>query len=606
MKSLIFILVSVILFTVFFRFFDFSQFQSTSSLELRHAPETVTTARIKKNVDFVTTTTKSVTTTTSPKIINKPTSLHFQSNTKQKNNQKFTLLNDRPELGFKYHKNANLINPHSRYAVIIANRLSSKSKITYVFQIPFACLTWIQIGYGCFIVMPHFTDLELENKQLKKANNLIQDFIAKQNFRKNSKSTENVNAKVVILNMKSSQQDKIIMLAQVTRLFISQIVKYSVTENDFKNLQNIYFMTTDVDLYPLSARKYYDEIHDWALVNIINYGRQNLYVALSCIGARIEIWEKLVSESDYEVEFFNSTGLFSMMEKEAEIRLEKNPKLSHATAGKPGHTDIDWYMDQLLVSDWLIRYCDKFGWDKIQKNLKKCSIFKKFKLNKNFFSIFFNFSLSSGRSNYNSGRVDKIHIRNHRWDQIVDLSALTPYKDVHACTSPHENICFWKLHRILAFILPAEELRDLVSLREAFVDLILSDSNTEVADGRSIKELKRNKDNQNILKQEINEYKNEKNITENLNLNIFSRWTHMYPRTFLESHPYGKPGEIYKPVVVDWSKERVFMVPVDKIVGASEARYFVIPSYGSVNMNDFASENFRKRFCQNCVEIFLN
>ena len=74
-----------------------------------------------------------------------------------------------------------------------------------------------------------------------------------------------------------------------------------------------------------------------------------------------------MKESDYEVDFFNSTGLFKMMEIETKIRLEKDPKLGRNTAGKPGHIDIDWYMDQLLVSDWLMKYCDEFGWDKIQK-----------------------------------------------------------------------------------------------------------------------------------------------------------------------------------------------------------------------------------------------
>lgn len=210
--------------------------------------------------------------------------------------------------------------------------------------------------------MPHFDDLETENPELKKANSMIQDFVAKQNFGIKKK------AKVVILNMKSSQDKNIVMLAQVTRLFISQIVKYSVTEPDFKKLQSCYLMTTDVDLFPLSATKYYDETIDWNLVNIIRYQRdKDLYVALSCIGARIEVWENLVKENYYGVDFFNSSGLFEMMKIESDERLKKDPGLGRHTAGKPGHIDIDWYMDQLLVSDWLMRYCATFGWDTIQE-----------------------------------------------------------------------------------------------------------------------------------------------------------------------------------------------------------------------------------------------
>lgn len=87
--------------------------------------------------------------------------------------------------------------------------------------------------------------------------------------------------------------------------------------------------------------------------------------------------------------------------------------------------------------------------------------------------------VSSGRSAYNTGRVDKLHIRNHRWDQIVDQSALTPFKDVHACTTPYENNCFWKLHRLLAFVLPEKELRDLVALRIRFVNLVISQGDVQ-------------------------------------------------------------------------------------------------------------------------------
>jgi len=105
-----------------------------------------------------------------------------------------------------------------------------------------------------------------------------------------------------------------------------------------------------------------------------------------------------------------------------------------------------------------------------------------------------------------------------------------------------------------------------------------------------------------VIRKEIDNFKTSKNISDpKFELNIVSQWTHLYPRTYLGSHPYFKNLE-YKPIVVDWTKERIFMVPVTQEVQTGDPRYFMIPRYADELMNEFVGQDFRKRFCENCIE----
>ena len=68
----------------------------------------------------------------------------------------FITLKDRDDLGIKYYGRANVMSDQNRYAVIVANEMIPKGSVQYTFNIPIACMAWMQIGYGCFIVMPYF------------------------------------------------------------------------------------------------------------------------------------------------------------------------------------------------------------------------------------------------------------------------------------------------------------------------------------------------------------------------------------------------------------------------------------------------------------------
>ena len=207
-------------------------------------------------------------------------------------------LKSRPELGLHYHPGANIINGNSRYVTIVANRLTQKSSLNYYFNIPISCSAWIQIGYGCFVVIPYFDqDLDEETKKnLDELNKIIPDTVTKWN----NGDTGNV----VVLYLKSSFQEDIIKLSQVSRLFVSHFIKYSTTPEEYaEKLQNIYILTSDVDLLPLSTKYYYLNSYDWNLLNIIqNHDEtKKINIALSCVGALTRTWYKTVPETRYRV-----------------------------------------------------------------------------------------------------------------------------------------------------------------------------------------------------------------------------------------------------------------------------------------------------------------
>ena len=84
----------------------------------------------------------------------------------------------------------------------------------------------MQIGYNCFVILPYFTPMEQEDAAVKQANQLIVDWLIAQN-------TED-RKRVVFMDFKSDQAALIVMLSQVSRLFVGHFVKYSVSKADFE------------------------------------------------------------------------------------------------------------------------------------------------------------------------------------------------------------------------------------------------------------------------------------------------------------------------------------------------------------------------------------
>ena len=440
----------------------------------------------------------------------------------------FVTLQNKTELGIHYHPKANTLNANHKYAIIVANRLESKSTIQYTFQLPLACLAWTEMGFGCLIVIPYFVDLQLPSKNgltnpVQRANDEISGTIASWN--KNDKG----NNVVMYLNSKTS--DDLIQLSQVSRLFMAHLLKYSMTKTEFYMIQGLYLITTDVDLLPLSPKYFQEHSFDWNLVNTVFFNEEQdvLYIALSCIGSTVKIWYNQTPETKYNVEFYNSSGIQKMIKIETETRLKEHPELDKQTAGKPGHKDIDWYMDQMLASDWIKEYANKYGWDKIKPK----------------------------RYGVNDNRVDRIHHRNGVWDQVVDLQSHSPYKDLHTCKEPYKDDCFFDLIHILSYIVPQTKLDWLIEYRSRFLDIVLSSSS--VGEPGQIDRIKQD----NNLRRKLQGELRDKKLPY---VDSRKAWTHFYPRMYRQNHPF-KKDSVYKPHNINWDTERLFKVDDGKVKG---------------------------------------
>ena len=163
-------------------------------------------------------------------------------------------LKSRLELGLTFHPGADVINGNNRYATIVANSLTPDSSLNYFHNIPISCSAWTQIGYGCFVVIPYFEPLESETKSENGIYSKLGKVITETLTSWNHQDTGNI----VILYLKSSTPENIIQVAQISRLFVTHFVKYTSTAEEYaEKLEETYFITSDVDLLPLSAKYYY-------------------------------------------------------------------------------------------------------------------------------------------------------------------------------------------------------------------------------------------------------------------------------------------------------------------------------------------------------------
>ena len=273
-------------------------------------------------------------------------------------------LKSRPELGLTYHPGADVINGNNRYATIIANNLSPESSLNYYYNIPITCSAWTQIGYGCFVVIPYFESSDSGPESASDTHSKLNKIIPETVTNWNHQDTGNI----VVLYLKSSTSENVIQIAQISRLFVTHFVKYTSTAEEYaEKLQETYFITSDVDLVPLSAKYYYQNSYDWNLVNIIRshdkIPNKEIDIALSSVGALARTWYNTIPEKKYDVDFFNDTGLRKLIAIERKIEVEK--KGENSLKGLPSKDNIpavDWGLDQTLISIWIEEYAEKFGW----------------------------------------------------------------------------------------------------------------------------------------------------------------------------------------------------------------------------------------------------
>ena len=68
---------------------------------------------------------------------------------------KMIQLQDRPDLGLTYHRNASLLSNKQHFAIISADMITNNSPVTYFFNLPITCQAWRSAGFGCFIIIPY-------------------------------------------------------------------------------------------------------------------------------------------------------------------------------------------------------------------------------------------------------------------------------------------------------------------------------------------------------------------------------------------------------------------------------------------------------------------
>ena len=224
---------------------------------------------------------------------------------------------------------------------------------------------------------------------------------------------------IVILYLKSSTPENIIQVAQISRLFITHYVKYTSTAEEYaEKLQETYFITSDVDLLPLSAKYYHQNSYDWNLVNIMRSHSEDkeIDIALSSVGALARTWYQTIPEKKYGVEFYNDTGLRKMIAFERKVEIgKKGEKVLKGMPSKANIPNVDWCLDQTLISIWIEEYAKEFGWDSISP--KKQEFYK----------------LRVNREHNGDAGV---------WDDQVDLQVHSePWKDSHFCQETYMTRC---------------------------------------------------------------------------------------------------------------------------------------------------------------------
>ena len=245
----------------------------------------------------------------------------------------------------------------------------------------------------------------------------------------------------------------VIFVSQMSRIFISKLITYTIPENNKNDvLKDSYFITSDADLFPLSAKSYHERSFDWnllAVAEIVEH-MDKLYIALSCVGATFKTWNTLIQESNYtDVEYFNATGMMQVKKVEREFFIIKKAR------------KIDWYLDQKVLSKYILNYAKNYGWDKL--------------------------STRKYRRPDVTRRVDRKAFEKDYWDEKMDEMYFHRFKDAHICRNTWENKCWFRVYQLLGKILDEKQLQNLAVYRSKMLNVVLK--NPEIGDFRENKRI---------------------------------------------------------------------------------------------------------------------
>lgn len=430
----------------------------------------------------------------------------LQNKTPSEFGTEFIYLKNRKTLGLSYHMSANILNTNGYYAVISANAIEPHTTIEYPFNLPISCMSWMSMGYGCFVILVY--NNRAKTDQVYKVDEFIQSTMASWNMK--------MPGKVVILRIRVSTDSKFkrkpghpypeqVHTAQISRILVPKFLKYSVKEEHHKKLSNVYLITSDADIMPLSAQILYENSVSWNLISPLttrlfsNSSLNQVYFALSCVGASAGTWDSLVTESEFGVTHFNDTGIKVLIKSEIEFQKTR-----------PGSKKSDWYIDQALVSRWIKRYANKFGWDSL--------------------SIFYSKKPDTFM------RVDRVSLESGDWDRVLDHELRNRYKDSHFCRKTFSGECWWKVHDLMRRHLDVEQMRVLKKYRAVFLNKMVKNRAIGTRNERnSVLEAEK------MRREYLEKYEGV--------LDIRAEKTWLYPRVYKQGH---------RPKFVDWKHESLY------------------------------------------------
>lgn len=505
-------------------------------------------------------TTATTTTITSP--FNTKKMFTPLDNRKGANLQHFK-LESHPELGIHWHPYANMITHRQQYAVMVSNYPQADRPITYAFNLPLSCMMWREIGYGCLIVLTY----REKDEEVRAGMEVIYKHVIEWG--------KDHPGQVVILELQifEGTPREFTEVAQVCRLFMAHMFKYSLQPEEYQAIQDVYLITTDADLFPISSRIYHDHAHDINMVNPINVGAKNdkLYAALSCIGATVGVWDSLIpKEKFYHVKYFNAEGIIKVCQYEKEDFRQKNP-----TKG----VNPEWYIDQIYASRLMLDYIHKhpLSWEAIHQRERKIGLDP-------------------------SLRVDRTQHETKSWARNSDQSLVKhPYKDSHICRDSYTNHCWWDIAQVLKPRLTVKHYQAVLRYRSEFID-VLSRSKT-LGTGHD----------RHVLHQENNKRHMVLNKTNGF-LDIRNMRSQFYPKIYKND----------KPLQIDWDKERVFLrnvtyvppppkpgkeikIKKNQVIRNFTETYYVIPNnvelFEQVEKRFFCRDLDSKKSGAQCKEI---
>ena len=417
------------------------------------------------------------------------------------------------------------ISSQEKYAVFGANipsKTAPQSK--YIYNLPLASRAWNRIGFGSIVIISG-NKQELDNEPILQV--ILNELISQSKSNKFS----------LIIMMIECNEFQSVGIAQIGRLFVTNFLLHA-SNNIRELLKNTYFITADVDLFPTRPGLYTLAKNREILVTNKLKGDYNdifsLWVALSCVGASFEVWQKMINFDDCPAED-DQKNIQKMKNKGNSVlrsgcyinyrfptnRIPKNAsEIFNYIKDYSLNPDVyrhgiikgdrrTWYTDQDLLSLRIRQYVMRHGLEVLDLQ-----------------------SSHRGNSHKNTNIDTKYPARIGRnspqWWHQVDRFAISLNRDCHLLQESYTIAEWWKLHYLLKQMFSDQEIELIQNYRMKFIETWLNLCE------KSPKYKKESKFRSFMaINQEINTVRfwQKRHKNEDLHRN----WTEIFPRKYYNS-----------------------------------------------------------------------